>query len=218
MKKIIVFLCLSVLIAGITSCGNKNQSQSGTNAADTVESTTQDSEESTDTAELPTQSSEETADIDISAGWSGEMEAIKAAVVEALGENYWPDTKIDPEMMEAVYGITQDMFDDYMGERPMISVNVDTLLVVKAKEDKIDAVEEALNAYRDTMVGDTMQYPMNLGKIQASRIQTYGRYVCFVQLGADTMEASENGEEAVIQQCQEQNELALEVIGRNIPQ
>jgi len=91
-------------------------------------------------------------------------------------------------------------------------------LIIKAKDDKVEAVEEALNAYRDMLVSDTMQYPTNLGKIQASRIQTFGNYVCFVQLGADNLADEDMSQEESLIQCQEQNELALEVIGKTIPQ
>jgi hypothetical protein len=89
-------------------------------------------------------------------------------------------------------------------------------VVVKAKEGQEQAVEDALNAYRNAKVNDTMQYPMNLGKIQASRVERIGSYVCFVQLGADTMEALDQGDEAVIAQCQEVNELVLEIISQKI--
>ena len=73
-------------------------------------------------------------------------------------------------------------------------------------------MEDALNAYRDNLVNDTMQYPMNLGKIQASRIETFDNYVCFVQLGADTTDLMEQGDDVVIEKCQEENEKALEAI------
>ena len=33
----------------------------------------------------------------------------------------------------------------------MISVNVDTLLIIHAKDGKVEDVENALNAYRDKM-------------------------------------------------------------------
>ena len=145
-----------------------------------------------------------------------ELYPLPFAVAEALGENYWPNTAITPEMLEGTFGITSDLYEDYMGEMPMISTNVDTLLIIKAKSDKVDAVEEALNEYRDNLINNTTQYPMNLGKIQASRIERLGDYVCFVQLGADTTAASESGDEAVITQCQEQNELAIEILSRNV--
>ena len=57
-----------------------------------------------------------------------------------------------------------------------------------------------------------MQYPMNVGKVQASRIETVGNYVMFVQLGGDTMQAAEEGDEAVVAMCQEINDKAVEAI------
>lgn len=214
MKKFLVILCVSSLIIGMLGCGkaeNKNESQSGYE--------NQDSEESRDSSDAQGSSgsvgNSETG-YDYSDGWTSEMDAFREAVVGALGENYWPDMALQPDMLEALFGVTADMYDDYMAEMPMISTNVDTLVIVKAKEGQADAVEEALTAYRENLVGDTMQYPMNLGKIQASRVEKIGNYVCFVQLGADTMEALEQGDEAVIAQCQETNELVIEIISQKV--
>lgn len=226
MKKLLVMLTLGVVITGMTACGNKDNAGQSTEPTQIMESSVVEtgtaSTENTGTAAAG--STEETATegqteyIDVTNGWSEEMTALKQAVVDTLGENYWPNAQILPEMLEMGYGITPDMYDDYMGEAPMISANVDTLLIIRAKDDKVNEVEEALNAHREMLVNDTLQYPMNIGKIQASRIQTYGNYVCFVQLGADVTEVSESGDEAVIEHCQEQNELALEVIGHSIAQ
>ena len=119
-------------------------------------------------------------------------------------------------MLNETYGVSAELYDAYMGEAPMISANVDTLLTPPAKDGKVEEVENALNAYRDSLVNDTMQYPMNLGKIQASRVERIGDYVCFVQLGADTSSVEEQGDEAVITYCQEQNELALEAIRQTL--
>lgn len=140
------------------------------------------------------------------------MQEIKDAVVEVLAENYWPDTEIDAAALEELYGITPDMYDDYLAECPMISVNVDTMIIVKAKEGQEEAVRTALETYREGNISQSMQYPMNLGKIQASRIETYDNYVCFVQLGADTTAAMDVSEEAVVEQCIEENERALDAI------
>ena len=145
------------------------------------------------------------------------MSAIRQAVVDVMGENYWPNTQFSPEYLEG-YGLTSDMYTDFFGEMPMISTNVDTLIVIKASEGQTDAVEEVLNSYRETLVNDTLQYPMNVGKIQASRIEVIGDYVCFVQLGADVSEQMDVSDEEVIRHCQEQNELALEAIGKSVPQ
>ena len=81
-------------------------------------------------------------------------------------------------------GITADMYDEFIYKVPMISANVDTLIVVKAKEDKAADVEAKLNAFRDTNINDLLQYPMNLTKIQCSQVVTMGNYVMFVQFGA----------------------------------
>lgn len=149
-------------------------------------------------------------------GWTEELEGVKTAVLNAVGENYFPNMALMPDMLEEQFGITADMYDDYLAEMPMISANVDTLLIIRAKDDKVKEVEDALDAYRDARINDSMQYPMNVGVVQASRIERIGNYVCFVQLGGDVMEAMESGDEAVILQCQELNELVLEIISQNI--
>lgn len=220
MKRLYVLLTLGVLACGMTACGNGNEETNPTTEqTQTVETQTQETETTVETQETTMPETEDqTASEEAASGWSEEMTAIRQAVVDALGENYWPDMQVDAATLESFYGITPDMYDDYMAEMPMMSTNVDTLLIIKAKDDKVNAVEEALNAYRDNLVADTMQYPTNLGKIQASRIQTYGNYVCFVQLGAGNLADENMTEEESLTQCQEQNELVLEVIGKSLPQ
>ena len=80
---------------------------------------------------------------------------------------------------------------------------------IKAAEGQLEEVQKVLNSYRDAKVNDTMQYPMNIGKIQASQVETVGDYVCFLQLGADTIDLEE---EDSILHCQEQNGMALGAI------
>lgn len=106
---------------------------------------------------------------------------IEAAVAAALGENYFPEMEL--ETLEGL-GITADMYDEFIYKVPMISAHVDTLIVVKAKEDKVADVEAKLNAFRDMNINDLLQYPMNLTKIQCSQVVTMGNYVMFVQFGA----------------------------------
>ncbi len=115
---------------------------------------------------------------------------IEAAVAAALGEDYYAAMPVDTlEMLE----ITPDMYTEFIYKMPMINVNVDTLIVIKAAEGKVADVEAKLNQFRDNNLNDLMQYPMNLVKIQCSQVVTYGDYVVFVQLGADkAMLATEN--------------------------
>ena len=86
---------------------------------------------------------------------------------------------------------------------------------MKAAEGKLTDVEDALDTYRESMVQDTFQYPINIPKIQASEVRTFGNYVCFVQLGAD-MDGMEDDDEAAIKACQEMNGRALSVIEKEL--
>ena len=221
MKKLAVFLMTATLILGLAGCGNRNEENDGSQTGDNQETSIADTAtESVSEPESQPESDQQPGDDSSQMpeeGISEQMSAIRQAVVDVLGDNYWPDTQIPPEFLE-FYGLTSEMYADFWGEMPMISVNVDTLIVIQAKEGQIDAVEEVLNSYRDTLVNDTMQYPKNVGVIQASRIEVVGDYACFVQLGADTMEAMDAGDEAVISHCQELNETALEAIERVIQQ
>ena len=206
MKKAVVCLCTGMLVLSMVACGRNDEGQSQDSQTPT-ESSQQNTTE-------PTASPEATGESQEDIQTSG-LKNIRQTLVEVLGENYWPNTEIPAEYLED-YGLTSDMYEDFYGEMPMISTNVDTVIVVQAKEGQVTAVEEVLNNYRDDLVNDTMQYPMNVGKIQASRIEIFGDFVCFVQLGADTTEfyGEDGDEEAVVKHCQEQNELAIEALGK----
>lgn len=141
---------------------------------------------------------------------------LQAAVAEKLGEDYWPDMDVEEEMLSDMFGITEDMYDEAAAQVPMISANVDTLIIVKAKEGSEQKVEDALKAYKEYNTTEALQYPMNIGKVQAAQIETYGRYVCFVQLGAEVDQDdegdAEDGDAAAITHCEQENAKALAVI------
>lgn len=141
---------------------------------------------------------------------------LQAAVAEELGENYWPNMDVPKELLEDMFGITDEMYEEIVAQTPMISNNVDTLIIVKAKAEKERQVEDVLNAYKDYNTTEALQYPMNMGKVQAAQIKTYGRYVCFVQLGAEVPEleeeSAEDGDAAAIKHCEQENAKALTVI------
>ncbi len=207
-KKLACMLLMSALALSMTACGGRDNNGAASGTGETTTGSTAAGQE-TGGAESTT-TAQDPKDV------AKALQSAKKAVTDALGDNYWPDSEIPEEMLDDTYGVSADLYDAYLGESPMISVNVDTLLIIHAKDGKVEDVENALNAYRDHLVNDTMQYPMNLGKIQASRIERVGDYVCFVQLGADTSSAEEQGDEAVITYCQEQNELALEAIRQTL--
>lgn len=138
-------------------------------------------------------------------------QALVEAVASELSDEYWPDSTLAPEYLKDWYGIDDQMYEEYYGQTPMISANVDALIVVKAKADQLEEVQQAFTAYRESAIQDTLQYPMNVPKIQASEIRSFGNYVCFVQLGG-SMEGIEDDEEEAVEACRKMNEQALSVM------
>lgn len=169
LKKLTSIVVIGVMCVALAACGKKEQ---GNNAVIIPENESNSQQQTDDGAtsgvvQVNYKNDVSTADIE-------------AAVSQALGENYLPDVAL--ETMEGL-GITADMYDEFIYKVPMISANVDTLIVVKAKEDKVADVEAKLNEFRDNNINDLMQYPMNLTKIQCSQVASIGNYVIFVQLG-----------------------------------
>lgn len=109
---------------------------------------------------------------------------IMDAIKEAYGEEYLPNTEIPAEFLESEFGLTPDMYKEVRAEQPMIGMHPDRVVVVEAAEGKAEAVEDALNAARERKLGDTMQYPMNLPKIHATKVVAEGDFVCFLLVGA----------------------------------
>lgn len=144
--------------------------------------------------------------------YAGDIPAaeLEKKVADALGENYWPDSDIPVEMLEETYGLPAGLYEEAAAKMPMISTNVDALIIVKAVEGQEEAVKEALEGYRNNAVENAMQYPMNVGKVQASAVRRFGRYVCFAQLGGGAVD--NDNEEEVVRDCKAANETALTVI------
>lgn len=210
LRKITLVAAMGVMCLALAACGKKDE---GNNAVITPDSGSNNVVNNETTSAMN------------QSGYKNDVSVkdIEAAVAAALGENYFPNVEL--ETLEGL-GITEDMYDEFIYKLPMISANVDTLIVVKAKEDKVADVESKLNAFRDNNINDLMQYPMNLTKIQCSRVVTMGNYVMFVQfgggLGMDATEAAiaasdkELTDDELVQiemeAIDEQNDMALEVI------
>lgn len=160
MKRVIVLFSAGMLVLFLTACGNnnnqgqQNQASGETSGLNQTDKTGGNALQ-TDQNQGNLSGSTAFAGPDENGNWSDEMQAVKQALVETLGENYWPDTAILPEMLEETYGISADMYEDYFAEMPMTSTDVDTIILVKSTEEQVEAVEEAMNAYRDRLVNDT---------------------------------------------------------------
>lgn len=189
-----LIITLAIWIAAaplLTGCGDEPVSDSNTNSVENVRR-------------------------DLTGANSVSMKTIRTAVVEILGENYWPDKQLTREELETETGITEEMYDDYLAEKQNIETDIDTMIIIKAKQEYLSEIETKLNDYRESMMIKYRDRPQELGKVEASRIEIIDTYICFVQLGADTNEAAEAGDEKVIALCQQENERAVDIIEKTI--
>ena len=141
---------------------------------------------------------------------------LKDSVKELMGDQYWPEVDLTKEELEKKTGITEDMYVDFLAEKQVMDSHIDTMIIIHAKETEVGAVEAALERYREKIIEENNNYPQNLCKAQASRMETIENYVCFVQLGADTTIVADKGEDEIIAYCQEENERALYVLEKEI--
>ena len=86
---------------------------------------------------------------------------------------------------------------------------------IEAADSAADDVETALNAYRDGLLENSLQYPMNLPKIQASQVVRHDNFVFFVMLGAPDDASLEEGDEAALESAVENNQIAIDIINAN---
>ncbi len=126
-------------------------------------------------------------------GKTADINAIHTAVKDIYGDDYLASMPLEMENLVDMMGVSADDINKFVAEVPMMSTHVDTFVAIEAKEGKGDAVFGALNTYRTALIEDGLAYPMNLPKINASKVIQHGDYVFFVMLGAynDDMDASE---------------------------
>lgn len=123
-------------------------------------------------------------------------DAIKAAYSE---KDFAVNVALTKDEIKDMYGIPSSWYTAASAEVPMISVNVDTLVIVKAKNSSTKKkIKKKLTEYRQSLINDTMQYPMNVLKIQASRVYEKGDYVFFIMLGFIDQDLQQTGTESEI--------------------
>lgn len=144
------------------------------------------------------------------------MGELKEAVVEILGENYWPDTLLTSEELSERTGISENMYKNFMAEYQHAEAGIDMMILIEAEDEEIANVETRLNEYREMLLHIYEEQPQNKAKVFASRIEVIDNYVCYVQLGADITALEDQGEDVMVSHCQEENERALDVIEKGI--
>lgn len=139
-----------------------------------------------------------------------ELITVVDAVKAAYGDDYIPNMMVEGELLESTYGLTEDMYEEVYVEVPMISANIDTLIAVKVADGRQQDVVDALTSYRDYLVNDALQYPMNQLKLQSSRVIEKDGFVFFVSLGVIPMELEEEND--IIDKAAELNDIAENAI------
>lgn len=118
---------------------------------------------------------------------------IQAAIQKAYGEDYLPNTEMDQEMFKNEFQVDDSFVEEAYAEMPMIGMHPDRVVIIKAKEGKGADVEKALNTVKDKLIQDSVQYPMNIAKVNAAQVVRNGDYVVFLLVGAinEDIDASE---------------------------
>ena len=147
---------------------------------------------------------------------TGPMDDLKDAVVGILGDNYWPDTMLTAEELAERTGISENMYEDYLAEYQHTQAGIDMMILIKAREEEVENVENYLSQYREILLRIYEQQPHNESKVFASRIEVIDNYVCYVQLGADITSLNEQDSEKMVAHCQHENERALDIIEKKI--
>ena len=114
---------------------------------------------------------------------AAELADVQTAVQELIGENYVANMPYEAEFLNDIYGVQEGWYDAFVAAGPMMSAHVDTFIAIRPTEGNLDNVKGALENYQTMLKEDTFQYPTNLPKIQASRLEVVGDYVFFFMLG-----------------------------------
>ncbi len=160
----------------------------------------------------------ESAQVTAQAASKPSVSKLAKSVKKAYGENYLPDYKLDKTEIKDRYGVDSSWYSSAYAQVPMMSAHVDQLAIFKAKNSSSKKkILKAVKDYQKILKKDTMQYPMNLLKIQGSKVYTNGNYVCFLMLGQVTDQVEKNGtDEEIIKAYKEQNLIGVSEIKKKL--
>ena len=114
-----------------------------------------------------------------------ELQKIHNEIKRAYGQSYWPSMQRqdDQEYLKDVLKLDTAWCDDIIVDVAMISAHADMLVLVDASEGNVENVKKALNDYKEYLINESLQYPMNAPRVRGAVVESVGDYVCFSILG-----------------------------------
>ena len=140
------------------------------------------------------------------------LKDLSEAVSRAIKEEYWPNEIMEEAVIQEKLGITKNQYEDCFFEYTHLKDNLDQFIIIEYEDNELENVQIALEKYRDNLIVEHQDQPINYAKANASRIEVIDEYICLVLLGGD-LEHIENEEERMLI-CQEQNEKAIDMLER----
>ena len=104
---------------------------------------------------------------------------------------------ITEEELTIMMGLNMEDVASFAGKVSMANVSADRVLVIEAAEGKVDVIEAAVEAFKQSVVSSFELYlPDQYEKAQAGRIVVKGNYVVLVIGGDNEVIANQGVEEA----------------------
>ena len=210
MKKFIaIFVAAAMLAATFTACSSSDDGQPDDSSSSSSSTTPEEQENEGDQSE-DNSGNEGDNSGENNGGDSSDAESVTQQIANEIKAAYDPDSipfidMLPEELINDRYGLDPDSYTEITAQVPMISTFVDTVVVVKAADGKAGDVEAALNAYHNSLVEESIQYPMNVAKVNAGKVVANGDYVAFIMLGAiDDREDASDSERAEFAEQQTQ--------------
>ena len=98
------------------------------------------------------------------------------------GDSYYPTRRLNTNELEEQFGISTDLYSEFIADTSSDKDVPDTLVIIKALEGKEQEVETKLKDYRDSLLADET-ITAGREKIEASRVHRNGLYVFYIMLG-----------------------------------
>ena len=130
-----------------------------------------------------------------------------AAIKAAYGDDWMSNAEIPASSLETRFGLTPDMYEEVAAYEPLASVHNDKIIIVRARDGRLDDVVTALETAREAFLG-SMQYPQNAEKNEASKVVFRDDFAAFILAGNVPDEVSDKNERVRI--AEEQNKIGVD--------